>query len=494
MVLKEKIFNMPDHSEYKVYIIYEDESGNVWGELVSRDEQLLDGMIFIVDGKKIKKEHSIKGFQILFTGFILSHTNRECCGGVSPHGWPLIIPLKEADYNKKDIASSIWQFVIPTFTLSREGYHIVANSSMMLEDGTVSDRGKTHYNSIGALTAIKHLFDFHHNGILHSTLHAVYVGGGKEGKPNAITENIDREIGEIRKLYITQRGCDIELKEDKHLSFWSPSIIFVYSPGKDLTPNGVTSFAKPKGLNRPRLLINSEIKDEYNPDKLWQGYASYLQYRYHRNRRLFSPSSEINIRTSPEKAFYNGFCYAMAMRHKGSLTLCIGKENKVYRFEEMNAKGVDNEAAVAKLIYELGADGEVIFSPKKSIYTIYDYLSELNIYISLDDFGMIIEKLGMSLVPLFPNPHYNPRKDRVVFKWKRNDIASGRINYTLLIGKDYKLTTTLIKVEGINDQRDVVEYRLKEGLEEGEYYWKVLALLNDRIIADSQTLSFNVGE
>ncbi|MBU0700755.1 hypothetical protein KKE26_05630, partial [bacterium] len=120
-----------------------------------------------------------------------------------------------------------------------------------------------------------------------------------------------------------------------------------------------TMLAPPIGREVWRLFVNGEQMDEWNQDKLLQGYAcallDYYNPYFKNNKQSYFPSCPINRETDETTAFLNGFCIWFSSTLKGTTSVQVG--DTVYDLaadpSSNNLKGADNEGAIAAALYQL---------------------------------------------------------------------------------------------------------------------------------------------
>ena len=120
-----------------------------------------------------------------------------------------------------------------------------------------------------------------------------------------------------------------------------------------------TMLAPPIGREVWRLFVNGEQMDEWNQDKLLQGYAcallDYYNPYFKNNKQSYFPSCPINQATNETTAFLNGFCIWFSSALKGTTSVQVG--DTVYDLaadpSSNNLKGADNEGAIAAALYQL---------------------------------------------------------------------------------------------------------------------------------------------
>ncbi len=129
-----------------------------------------------------------------------------------------------------------------------------------------------------------------------------------------------------------------------------------YHPGSNHSRYGTTAYDPSDGIRK--ICTNAAgTDDEWNPESITLAYGSWLANKYTNTTGHFMP--DWGNRATPSQSFINGFCYAYAAIKEENPNVSIS--GSVRDISAGGPKGIDNESAVAKMMYELNNTGANIF-------------------------------------------------------------------------------------------------------------------------------------
>ncbi|MEW5768520.1 MAG: Ig-like domain-containing protein, partial [bacterium] len=279
----------------------------------------------------------------------------------------------------------------------------------------------------------------------------------------------------------------------------SPAIA-IWASRNDYTPDGVSCYwQKTPGSDNYKLLIAPQ--DANNQDKVFQAYADMLFVRHGKRpsrppqapaimltsmdesslaqylMEQESPGGMIRLnpspekRTSPAQAFLNGFCYYFSAVVRESPVVNVGR--KAYNLETLTAQGIDNELAVAAMLWAIGSPTTVL----KAIYQPRQEIPEALVY-NVCDLFTELEAQGMDLTGLYIRYGLRPEiievmdqdTTRPTFIWSDNGILAHPDTYTLEIATDPEFTDIVDTFPGL---RETTYSLTTTELDNGLYYWRV---------------------